>query len=411
MEVAEIFQWLESRALVTPVIALAAALGALVAALLGTAALRRLCRFSVLLAILAQRISRPIVVVAPLIALQLVWAGAPDDLAWVPRVQRITALLLIGALTWLAMRAVAAVAEAVVALHPSNVSDNLEARRVQTQTRVLARTLMFFVFLLGAGAALMMFPGVRQIGTSLLASAGVAGLAAGIAAKPVLGNLIAGLQIALTQPIRLDDVVIMEGEWGRIEEIGSSYIVVKLWDQRRLVVPLQWVIEHPFQNWTRRDSALLGTVLLWVDYGVPLAPLREELARVCESAPEWDRRVALVQVVDTSERAMQLRALVSAADASKAWDLRCRVREALIDFLQRTHPEGLPRLRATMESRQPHAARPPAPPPLHAGKGDSTAIREPQRPLAHAPPASGPKPADVQALPEEKEPAAQPNAR
>jgi small-conductance mechanosensitive channel len=380
---AEIWSWLDERALVTPLIGVGAALSAFVAAALGMAVVRRLARFSVLLTILTRRVSRPVVVVAPLAALQLVWAAAPDHLAWVPRAERITALLLIGALTWLAMRAVGAVAEAIVALHPSNVSDNLEARRVQTQTRVLSRTLMFFVLLLGAGAALMMFPGVRQIGTSLLASAGVAGLAAGIAAKPVLGNLIAGLQIALTQPIRLDDVVIMEGEWGRIEEIGSSYIVVKLWDQRRLVVPLQWVIEHPFQNWTRKESALLGSVMLWVDYGVRLAPLREELASACAAAPEWDGRVALLQVVDTSERAMQLRALVSAPDASKAWDLRCRVREALIDHLQRTQPDGLPLLRAAVEQpRHGHAEPRAAPPPLHAGKGDSTAIREPQRDAA-----------------------------
>lgn len=379
--------WLATRGLVTPAIALVAALGTWIAAVVGMAILRRLVRFSVLLTLLVQGLAAPVAIVAPLVALQLVWAATPEGTLWLPRAQRITALLLIAALTWLAVRAIGAVGNAVVVLHPSNVSDNLEARRVQTQTRVLARTLMFFVVLLGAGAGLMMFPGVRQIGTSLLASAGVAGLAAGIAAKPVLGNLIAGLQIALTQPIRLDDVVIIEGEWGRIEEISATYIVVKLWDQRRLVVPLQWVIEHPFQNWTRSESALLGTVLLWVDYGVPLAPLREELARVCESAPEWDHRVGLLQVVDTNDRAMQVRALVSAADASKAWDLRCRVREALIDYLQRTHPEGLPRLRASVQEahrpeRGPRAA---APPPLHAGKGDSTAIRQPERGHPHAP--------------------------
>lgn len=206
-----------------------------------------------------------------------------------------------------------------------------------------------------AGAAAI----AGQVGTSLLASAGVAALVAGVAARPMLGNLIAGLQIALTQPIRIDDVVIIEGEWGRIEEILSSDVVVRLWDQRRLVVPLQWVIENPFQNWTRRESELLGSVLLWVDYAVPLAPLREELTRICEAAPEWDRRLAILQVVETSERAMQLRALVSSADASKSWDLRCRVREGLIGFLQRHHRAGLPRLRAEIESlarapEQPH---------------------------------------------------------
>jgi small-conductance mechanosensitive channel len=145
---------------------------------------------------------------------------------------------------------------------------------------------------------------------------------------------------------RLDDVVIVEGEWGRVEEIGRTFVVVAIWDQRRLVVPLQYFIEKPFQNWTRSSAEILGTVFLWVDYGMPLEPLRAELARVCKDAPEWDGRVCLVQVTDTSERAMQLRVLVSAADSGKAWDLRCRVREALIAWMQRAYPQHLPRLRA-----------------------------------------------------------------
>ena len=300
---------------------------------------------------------------------------------------RIAGLLLIASLTWFAMRAVGALAQAIVQTHPTNVSDNLEARRVQTQTRVLARTVMLVVLVIGVGAALMTFPGVRQIGASLLASAGVAGLIAGIAARPVLGNLIAGLQIALTQPLRLDDVVIIEDEWGRIEEITATYVVVKIWDERRLIVPLQWVIEHPFQNWTRREAELLGTVMLWIDYRVALEPLRAELERVCAAAPEWDKRVALLQVVDTNERAMQVRALVSASNASKTWDLRCRVREALIDFLQRQEPDALPRIRAELSQagQVPRRAAPHAPP-TRAGVGHSTAIEQPEHAGRHAPP-------------------------
>lgn len=367
-----------------------AALVAILVALLGHAilvpVLRRITRFSVLLSTLLDRIIRPGQAVLVLVALQLVWGAAPDDLPFLATVTRFTALMLTGALTWLAMRAVGGIAEAVVRLHPANVSDNLEARRVQTQTHVLARTVMFFVLIVGCGVGLMTFPGVRQIGASLLASAGIAGLVAGIAARPVLGSLIAGLQIALTQPIRLDDVVIIEGEWGRIEEITATYVVVKIWDERRLVVPLQWVIEHPFQNWTRREAQLFGTVFLWLDYRVPLAPLRAELERVCDSAPEWDGRVALLQVVETSERAMQVRALVSSADASKGWDLRCRVREALIDFLQRQVPDGLPRLRAEIEEAEKRpVAHKPAPPPVHPGRGDTSSIRLPEHPGMHAP--------------------------
>jgi small-conductance mechanosensitive channel len=373
--------------LVTLVIALLALVASLVLWSVLFALLQRIARFSPLLETLAPRIRRPTLFALPLIALQLVWSAAPGDLRYIGPVARIWSVVLIAVLTWVAVRAVGGLAEAVVRLHPANVSDNLEARRVQTQTRVLARTVMFLVMLIGLGAALMTFPNVRQIGASLLASAGLAGLVAGIAARPVLGSLIAGLQIALTQPIRLDDVVIMEGEWGRIEEITATYVVVKIWDERRLVVPLQWVIEHPFQNWTRRASQLLGTVYLWLDYRVALAPLRQELERVCKAAPEWDGRVGLLQVVDANERAMQVRALVSAPDASKAWDLRCRVREALIDYLQRNEPEGLPRLRAEFE-RASHAPRRTraAPPPQHAGVGDSSAIRHPEHPEEHAPP-------------------------
>ena len=308
--------------------------------------LRRLARTHVIATIVLDRTSRPMLLVVPLFAIQLVLGVAPESLAYLASMQHATTVAFIGALTWLAVRVVGGLADGVIALHPANVSDNLEARRVQTQARVLSRTVIFIVCLIGLASALMALPSMRQIGASLLASAGVAGLVAGIAARPVLGNVIAGLQIALTQPIRLDDVVIMEGEWGRIEEITAAYVVVKIWDERRLVVPLQWIVEHPFQNWTRSSASLLGSVFLWLDYRVEIEPLRAELTRVCEADPAWDGRVAIIQVVETSERAMQLRVLMSSADAPRGWDLRCRVREALVTFVQRHDPEGLPRLRA-----------------------------------------------------------------
>jgi small-conductance mechanosensitive channel len=161
----------------------------------------------------------------------------------------------------------------------------------------------------------------------------------------VLGNLIAGLQIALSQPLRLDDVVVIQGEWGRIEEITGTYVSVRLWDQRRLVVPLQWFIENPFANWTRSNSQIIGTVFLHVDYRMPLAPLREELGRILEQAPEWDRRVQVLQVTDATERTMQLRVLVSSQDSGLNWDLRCRVREGLVVFIQAHYRQYLPRAR------------------------------------------------------------------
>ena len=278
----------------------------------------------------------------PLLALQMVWQAAPDDLRFVGTVRHFNGLLLIAAVTWLALLCISGFTAGVLAQHPSDVDDNLQARRIQTQARVLSRTSMFVVFLAGAAMALMTFPGARQVGASLLASAGVVGLVAGIAAKPVLSNLIAGLQIALAQPFRIDDVLIVEGEWGRVEEITGTYVVLRIWDDRRLIIPLQWFIEKPFENWTRTGSELLGVVFLYVDFCTPLEPLRTELVRVVPLFEEWDGRVAKLQVTEATERTMQLRILVTAQSASRAFDLRCKVREALIDFMQRECPQFLP---------------------------------------------------------------------
>ncbi len=284
-----------------------------------------------------------------LIALQLVWEAAPDDLPRLATVERLTTLALIAALVWLGIRGVAALADAVIQLNPVDGAENLHARRVRTQTQVLGRTAMGIILFVGIAAGLMTFPAVRTLGTSLLASAGVAGLIIGIAARPVLGNLIAGLQLAFAQPIRIDDVVVIEGEWGRIEEIRGNYVVVRVWDERRLVVPLQWFIEHPFQNWTVTSAEIIGTVFVWADYRLPLAPLRAELERLCKEAPEWDHRVCVLQVTETTERAMQLRALVSSSDSGLNWDLRCKVREGLIQFIQQNYPDCLPRARVALE--------------------------------------------------------------
>jgi len=181
----------------------------------------------------------------------------------------------------------------------------------------------------GVAFVLMTFPRARQFGASLLASAGVAGLVVGIAARSVVGNLLAGLEIALAQPMRIDDVLIVEGEWGRVEEIRATYVVLRLWDERRLIVPLGWFTDHPFQNWTRRSADILGTVMLWADYTLPVQALRAEAQRLCERSSHWDRRVCVVQVTDANERAMQLRILVSASSSGAAFDLRCELREGL----------------------------------------------------------------------------------
>jgi small-conductance mechanosensitive channel len=236
-------------------------------------------------------------------------------------------------------------ADAVYARYRIDVTDNLAARRVRTQIHVLRRIFVVVVIVTTA-VILMTFPAIHQLGTGLLASAGLAGLVVGMAMKPTLSSLLAGLQIALTGPIRIDDVVIVQGEFGWIEEIETTYVIVRTWDLRRLVVPLSYFIENPFQNWTRRTADLLGTVFVYVDYSIPVEEVRQELHRILESSPLWDRKVWGLQVTNTSDRAVELRALMTAADAPKTWDLRCYVRESLVRFLQERYPENLPKIRA-----------------------------------------------------------------
>ncbi|MDF2819533.1 MAG: rane protein [Stenotrophomonas rhizophila] len=300
---------------------------------------------------IARVISRPLAFALPMLVLIPALEATPLDGRWLDQSLRLLHIGLTACFIWLLVRAVAAGEQAILRDHPMEVADNLAARRIQTQTRVLSRVLMGAIILVGASMVLLTFPMVRQIGTALLASAGIIGLVAGIAAKPVFGNLIAGLQIALTQPIRLDDVVIVEGEWGRVEEIGSSYVVVRIWDERRMVVPLTWFIENPFQNWTRRSADLLGTAFLWLDYRAPIAAIRAELERICKGEALWDGRVCVTQVTETTDHTLQVRLLVSARNSGDAFDLRCIVRERMLDFLAREHPQALPRTRAELLER------------------------------------------------------------
>ena len=293
----------------------------------------------------------------PLLFVQVSLADAEPSL---PKLRHWVAIAVIVLVSTLIIRLIQAAAQIVEDRHPVNVPGNLQAREIQTKSRVLARIAMFIVGLIGTASVLMTFPAAKQLGASLLASAGVAGIAAGLAARPVLGNLIAGIQIALTQPIRIDDVLIVENEWGRVEEITMTYVVVRIWDDRRLVVPLEYFIEKPFQNWTRQTSDLIGSVFFWVDYRMPIPPLREALQRICAATPLWDGRVCILQVTDISERAAQLRVLVSSRDAAINWDLRCLVREELLAFMQQTYPEHLPHLRASMQGSAPDLPHPSA---------------------------------------------------
>lgn len=314
-----------------------------------------------------QQARAPMAWLVPLLVLVLALRAMPEAamLHVADAAQQLLVIALIVVATWLGVRCIGAAELFFTRRFPVTEHNNLHARRVLTQARVLGRTASVVLILIGLAAALMTIPGVRQIGTSLLASAGVAGLAVGLAAKPVLSNLIAGLQIAITQPIRLDDVVIVQGQFGRVEEITGTYVVLRLWDERRLIVPLNWFIENPFENWTRTASQLIGTVYLWLDYRVPLAPLRAEVKRLCQEAPQWDKRVCVLQVTDANEHAVQLRILASSADSGSNFDLRCHVREGLLAFVQQHYPDSLPRVRAEVRElgsdRQPADAQvPPA---------------------------------------------------
>lgn len=252
----------------------------------------------------------------------------------------------IGVLGWMLIETLLAVNEWVAKHYVwLNVEDNMTARRMNTQIKVLVKGLIFLVVLITFTGIALTIPAIRNLGLSLFASAGVTGLILGVAARPVLSNLIAGFQIAFTQPIRIDDVVIVEGEWGKVEEITSAYVVMRIWDKRRMIVPLSYFIEKPFQNWTHASSDLMGTAMIYVDYEMPVTAVREELQRIVEASPLWDKKVCGLQVTDIDNRTMELRALVSAKNSGQLFDLRCEVREKLLDFIKEKYPQYLPQLR------------------------------------------------------------------
>jgi small-conductance mechanosensitive channel len=289
---------------------------------------------------------RPARLLVPLFLLSIALPSVDVPIRLVGLADRVLGIAMIGSVAWLIVALLGVVTEWVALHYRIDVEDNLTARRMQTQTRVLKRTATVVILIVAGALMLMKIPGIEGLGVSLLASAGLAGIVVGMAARPTLSNLLAGLQLALTQPIRLDDVVIVEDEWGRIEEITNTYVVVRIWDQRRLVVPLTYFIERPFENWTRVTADILGTVFLYVDYTVPIEEVRSELRRVLEASGKWDGKVCGLVVTNATDRTVELRALLSAPDSGTAWDLRCHVREQLVAFLQRRYPECLPRTRA-----------------------------------------------------------------
>jgi len=281
----------------------------------------------------------------PLLALVLAIPLAPLPEALKGILQHALGLSVIALVGWAIVILTELAGNIVFARYSIDSPDNLSARRIRTQTQVLQRIIALTVSIVTAAIMLMTFPEIRHVGVSLLASAGLAGLIVGMAARSTLSNLIAGIQVALTQPIRIEDAVVLEGEWGWIEEINTTYVVVRLWDLRRLVVPLSYFIEKPFQNWTRTTANLLGTVMIYTDYSVPVQELRGELHRILEMTDLWDKRTWALQVTDATESTIQIRALMSARNGPAAFDLRCYVREGLVQFLRDKYPHALPKHR------------------------------------------------------------------
>ena len=232
-------------------------------------------------------------------------------------------------------------------------ADNLKERKIRTQLQFIRRLAISMILILTVCFILLSFNNLRKIGTGLLTGVGVGGIIIGFAAQKSLGNFLAGFQIAFTQPIRIDDVLVVEGEWGRVEEITLTYVVLNIWDQRRLILPINYFVEKPFQNWTRNSADIMGTVFIYVDYTLPLDALRAELTRLLENDPLWDKRVKVLQVTNASEKTMEVRALMSASSSGNAFDLRCNVREGLIKFVQENYPQCFPVTRVNDETPPP----------------------------------------------------------
>ena len=298
-----------------------------------------------------------------IIALSIAAAAIPLDPSTAAAAHHALLIAFIILAGWIGVLAVRSAGQIYSRRLRVDTGGDLLARKHLTQVRILERSVTVLIVIVAAACVLITFESVREYGISLFASAGIAGVIAGLAARPVLSNLFAGLQIAIAQPIRLEDAVVVENESGSIEEITGTYVVVRLWDWRRMIVPLSYFIEKPFQNWTRQSPALIGSVPIYVDYTVPVARIREELTKVVSRSKLWDGKVVNLQVTDAKNDSVELRALVSAANASATWDLRCEVREALIAFLQHEYPEALPKRRAevTLSESTPKPVNGPTP--------------------------------------------------
>lgn len=324
----------------------AAALVGTVVALTSLAVLSRLSRRGGMLErSLAVRARRPVLALMPLLAMEVTRSSFPPGSANLGAVPHVLTLLLIATVATLAVRLTYVVEDVIIPRLTGVGADNLRARRALTQIQVFRKVTVAGVILVALAVGLLTFSDVRALGATLLASAGIVGLVVGVAARPAATNVVDGFQLAITQPIRLDDVVVVEGEWGRIEEIALTYVIVRIWDQRALVVPIGYFAQTAFQNWTRTSADLLAHTVIYVDFTLPVEKLRARFREELRTTPLWDGRVATLQVTEAGPTSMQLRLLASVRSASDSWDLRCLLRERLMSWVVREHPESLPRTR------------------------------------------------------------------
>jgi len=296
--------------------------------------------------VLARKARAPIQIFVILTALYVVFEILQYRWILYPIIERIYSTLAALCYGWLAIKIIDLISSLLLTYFDIQQADNLLARKVHTQVRVLKRLSIAFVVIFVAVGILITFDSVRAQGTSLLASAGVLSIIVGLAAQKTMGNLFGGIQIAIAKPILVDDVVVVENEWGRIEEIHLTFVVVKLWDLRRLIVPISYFTDRSFQNWTKKTADLLGTVMLYVDYTMPVTYIREELNKWIKGNNLWDGKVNVVQVTNTTEQTMEIRILISASNSGAVFDLRCAIREHMIDFIQKNYPHSLPRVRS-----------------------------------------------------------------
>ncbi len=259
--------------------------------------------------------------------------------------------LIIACISWISIEVVGILKTRLLKKYDITNEDNLKSRKLITQINLLEKVIVFIIILTSVGLILFSIESIKEIGIGIFASAGVVGIIIGLSAQKIMGALLAGIQIAITQPFRVDDAVVVENEWGWIEEINLTYVVVRIWDKRRLVLPSTYFLEKPFQNWTRTTADIIGTVFIYTDYTVPIEPLRKELTRLLNNCDLWDKNVNVLQVTDSTPKAMEIRILVSAKNSPTAWDLRVFIREKMIEFIQKNYPENLPRTRINLENK------------------------------------------------------------